>query len=345
MLFELKLAVWSFGATVAYLRRGRGFYIYIALFLVIFLVQGNVTDLAHYRQGFFINIYRAEPAFNWLQKLLQALVPNRDLAFELLKLSIPAITFYIFRRSLILFWPILFSQFMFLSVFNGLRQGLAAVLLLWLLLKLYGNRRYALPLWNEALAILMFSFAASLFHKSAIFVGILLALNSIIFRIQVGTNKILKSQYFKGVLIAFIVVAILIIFESVVSSLLPQYAGYFRAPTLQDQHVTRTNYVVKWALIGLYVFLTSRTFGFSECRRAPPRLATLRFQIFLICATLAFVFSYMEMATRIGFYFLAVDALYMAIIISRSTWLAPTGLVYVVATACSPSLLTILRMT
>ena len=306
----------------------RGHYGLVAtFFLVVLLLQPNNTDLYHYSTIYYEGIYSAESGYNLLQEFMQDLIPNRQIGFEIIKLISPILVFLVFAFSPRRWALMMGSQFLFLSVFNNLRQGFAAVCLLsavYVLKKVPGPFRI---LVSTTLFII-----ATQFHVSSALVG------AIVLAVIVSWHNIgaRQSMY---VLIALSICMTLVVFGFM--QLDGNYGNYLR-DDYYDASDSRTDPFVKWIVLTLYLLMTTSLTVFDEMDWTEQVAFITRLCCFAVGAVAAFVFSYSELAARVGFYFLAFDAYYLSYLLSTRapSWRYSGS--YVVSNALSPSVTTIL---
>ena len=314
-------AFWVVGTLLALQRKKLA----VVFFFALAAIMPNKSDTAHYFAAYETGIYIAESGFNWLQEFTKIFSENRNLTFDLLTLT-PVLTALIFfgkARSCV---PIfIFSQFGFLACFNGLRQGIAAVLLLAAVINIYDKRL--------ALALLC-ALVAPLFHASAIFI-VVIFMAILLFESAIPVR--LRNMIVIGLF------AMLAISLPIFSMFLGEYSGYLR-PAEIDLGETRVFPPLKWLVILGYVILIHYIIKGQVLTPREGALYRLRNGLLVISVVSVLLFDYVELASRVGFYLYAADALFISFIFNKRRRSIMLAGVYAASTLLSPSIITIMRL-
>jgi hypothetical protein len=292
------------------------------LFIIIFFLQDDNTDLFHYKNSFFTDVYDADIGFIWLQLFLKSLPLDYEVSFNILKLSSFFLLFFIPKKNKDLIYIVFASQFFFLAIFNNLRQGIACTLILVGLLNLFEKK-------NKGL---IFLFLSPFFHLSSLFILVLI----IFFKKVHFINKIYNLIF---IISSSFIFFLLIKFSSEQFEL---YNQYFRGHEQYDSG-TRTDPYLKQLLIFIYLMIFTEL-KFFKSNDLIGLLIKLRIMLFLISCYILFLTGSNDLTGRILYYFYAFDALYCSYLIYNFKLSLPRKFIYFFSVILSPSVTTILNL-
>ena len=322
--FFIKFILWimlSFIAVFLNKKKNSNICIFL-LFIIIFFLQDDNTDLFHYKRSFLANVYDADLGFIWLQLFLKSLPLDHEVSFNILKLSSFFLFFLIPKKNGGLIYIIFASHFFFLAIFNNLRQGIACTLILVGLINLFDNKKRGL----------IFLFLSPFFHLSSLFILVLIIFLRKLHFINKNYNLIF-------IIISSLAVSIILNF---LSELLELYNQYYRDFEV-DASGTRTNPFLKQLLVFIYLLILTEL-KYLKDNNLISLLIKLRIMIFLMSSYALFITGSNDLAGRILYYFYAFDALYFSYLIYTLKLSLPRKIIYFFSVIISPSVLTILNL-
>jgi hypothetical protein len=324
-LFFIKYALWIILTFTGVFFNGKKFFnlCIFLLFIIIFFLQEDNTDLFYYKKSYIEYVYYgADIGFIWLQLFLKNLPLTYEVSFNILKLSSFFLLFFIPKKNRNLIYIIFASQFFFLAIFNNLRQGIACTLILIGLLNLFDNKKKGL----------IFLFLSPFFHTSSLLILILIIFFKRIHFINNAYNLIFL------IIVSFI----FFLLTKFTSEQLELYNEYFKGYT-DDETGTRTNPYYKQLLIFIYLIILTEL-KYLKSNDLISLLIKLRIILFLMSTYILFLTNSNDLAGRILYYFYAFDALYFSYLIYKFKLSLPRKLIYFFSVILSPSVTTILSL-
>ena len=133
------------------------FSVLIVLYLVFMLSLPEVADTHHYKKALAEGVYRGDYLFEILQTFLKYIYSDASFVIHAIQILIVLLSIFILPvRNIPSILLILFSVPIFLSIHNGMRQGIGSLFILYFIGRGYNTRS------------LIAVFLGQLFHKSTI---------------------------------------------------------------------------------------------------------------------------------------------------------------------------------
>lgn len=319
--FFLKYLCWILAATTLFLKSGKNSaYICVFFLCILFTLQDDFGDLFHYKAAFNHGIYVSEIGFELLQGAIKLIPLPSNYLFQFIKLTPVLIFFLTPRKYGRMLLPIIVSQFMFLSVFIGLRQGIAASIILVGILWVYENK---------ILGFLLLALAG-FFHESAFFVA---ALFYIIYFLRISRLNF--------IIISIFLIFFLLFLSHILPDILGKYQDYIRSSVF-DFRVSRFNPYFKLIISISYFILTFKYSDYKD-NSILSTIAKNRFLFFLLSISFLIFFDSSELASRIFLYFLAFDTLFFSYLIANNIKQYRIGF-YFLSIVIAPNVITFLKI-
>lgn len=298
------------------------FYGIFVLCVFIMLIYPLESDLKHYYSALKVGIYKAEVGYNILQKILTYYF-NEDVSIRLIMIT-PLLGY----AFLLLYSPkgvtyLLGSQLIVLLHLNGVRQGIAVVLI-YIGVVLLQRKKYMM-------GFLIMS-SSGLFHSS----GYLLSLTIL--------SCLLLAQLRTRTIYIYILFTLGSIFLcSILFDILAQIDLYVAYSVHQEQHSSRTSPVVKYSLLAIYFFyleLLLRKY-YREC----VWLFYSRYLLFILSITIYLMLGLSEVSARLFIYVFAIEGMIFFTLVSKNIKLKlSTVLFWLMLQLMNPSVFGLIRL-
>jgi len=281
-------------------------FAYSLIFIFFTLTFENTNDTKHYYYSFLFGGFgygSDEFFFNFLQRFFIDIDRNFYTFFLLKKFYIVCfIIFFLYFYKKEINLPIfLFSPFILLSTENGLRQGGASIFFLLCVFLILKNKYF------PAIVFAILSFGS---HYS-ITIMILIFFISLSYEKLFKTNK--KPNLFTIFSISALMVFVIFFFINNYAGNL--YSGYFRESSNDYfDGSTRVEPNIKFLIFLIYFLLALIT----EYRKKINYFNSLFFTrniLGVMILLFYFLFDYSELASRLLFYFIAIDIFLLSLIV------------------------------
>lgn len=275
--------------------------VYFSLFAYLFLAQliftaDRVGDIFSYaRQMETLTLYQDEFFFRALQLFLIGAGLDADTSVRWLQIALAVLFFVVLGRPFGSGYFVLFPFFQ-IFVLNSLRQGYATVGILAGCLLLMSRRPY--------FAVVAFILAIG-FHSSAAVIGATVGL------MFLSRKVILRSTHESVFFIAFASISAIVSASSVLPNLLG-YAHYLRVEdftlTSRESTLMRTTFFIVYGVAPLFFLGSATALG--------QKVLILRSSAYIAFGILT-TLNLADGATRIAYYFMAADVVFISL---KGSW-------------------------